>query len=100
MGLRGQKPWQPRDGDEPVAMLGPQGDWTLWHRPSRCSGDWHSFVLQPPTDLRKTKSVHYGGWNGERLARTYDMGVLANKNPDVYAQLETECPRLDWDHDP
>jgi hypothetical protein len=79
-------------------MLGEEGDWLLWSRFT--INGWHNFAVQPPAKInRKIKSVFYGAWNGERLAGSRDMGLLAEHHPDIYFDLEKRCPTIEWDFD-
>jgi hypothetical protein len=65
---------------EPGPVVAKYRGWVLHAKGSK--GGWHSFVLvAPATEQRKRK--YWGGYNGDRLARSRDMGILFKYNPDV-----------------
>src|SRR5262245_32351441 len=80
---------KPETGD----LLAARDGWEL--RAKVSGGGWFGFVLvAPPSELLKRK--YFGGWNGERLSRSHDMGTLAKHKPPTYAWLTAVCPRVEW----
>lgn len=78
------------------------GDWVLWHIIDRCESSsrpecWHNFALECPAGVVE-KSVYRGGWNGERLSKTHDMGLLQEHRLQVYQKLLETCELAEWSH--
>ena len=72
-----------------VAMF---GAWELWHVASSDYGGWRNLALIRPAGgrqgRRRARSRRYRlGWNGQRLANGNDVEELANKHPEILADL-------------
>ena len=89
--------WEAREGEELIGFLGAEGKWLLWSRQTSAAVvGTASWSLRPNTD-RERRNVFYGAWNGERLCRCADLAVLAQRHPDIYADLKQQCATFDWD---
>ncbi len=66
------------------------GVFQIWEFPKRAAGGWKTFNLQikHPSKNRKIKRSWWFGWNGERLSKNKDMGLLNNHKPKVYQWVE------------
>ena len=91
------KPITAREGEELIGFLGAEGKWLLWSRSDFGGGGWHSFVVTAPEYRPRKRNVFYGAWNGERLCRCADLAVLAQRHPDIYADLKQQCATFAWD---
>ncbi len=75
------------------------GDWVIWNY-----GDWNAQgwiqldMLCTITDPGIRRTIYRVTWNGQRFARSSDLGRLASKHPDAPATLELlllkHVPRL------
>jgi hypothetical protein len=66
--------------------------WTLYeYRPP--TGRWHSLKLVATG--RRRKRSWWLGFNGERLSRTTDAGLLAEHEPAILQWVLDELRRLD-----
>jgi hypothetical protein len=85
---------------EPGTLLATRDEWELRAKTWPCNSlanpsPWHNFVLiAPATSLRKRK--FFSAWNGERVARSKDMGVLAKHYPDKMAWVLDACRTANW----
>jgi hypothetical protein len=68
-------------------VLGSHEGWQLYERPYVAGSQWRNFALVSPKGSRKRK--FYGAHNGERLARSTDMGLLSGFYPNIYQWLTT-----------
>jgi len=62
----------------------------LIERVGKHAPPWYSYKLACPKRPggRTTKKSWWLGWNGERLARNRDAGLLAKHFPDIYEQVQ------------
>jgi hypothetical protein len=63
----------------------------LFERPSKANEVWRSLKLT--CSERRKKRNWWLGWNGERLARNRDAGLLAEHDPEVYAWVIQEMAK-------
>jgi hypothetical protein len=76
-------------------LLAERDGWELRVKLRPSTGGWHNFVLvAPESETRKRK--YYGGWNGERLAQSYDMDILLEHVPSIYRWLVKTCGTVSW----
>jgi hypothetical protein len=73
---------------------GDGGEWVLWQISE--NNDWLGLKLDAPyrakkPGQKKLKRSYWTGWNGERLARSRDTGILAEFDPDMLKALEALC---------
>jgi hypothetical protein len=74
-------------------LIASRGEWTLFDVVNRSGNGWRSLHLT--RDGKKLqKRSWWLGWNGERLARNCDLGLLAEHHEDV---LEWVYEVLDGD---
>jgi hypothetical protein len=68
--------------DGSLVQISGMAAFTLYDRPRHANGGWRSLKLTCPT--RQKKRAWWLGWNGERLARNHDAGLLADHEPEIY----------------
>ena len=63
-------------------------DFTLWERPWAAYETWYALKLEarPAWSRRWLKKWNWWlAWNGERLGRNHDAGLLETHQPEIYA---------------
>lgn len=72
--------------------------WSLYHRAFADKTPWRSLYLRRTGRRRDgvPKHSYWLSWNGERLARSRDAGILLEHNPDVFAWVGTTCSTHQW----
>jgi hypothetical protein len=60
--------------------------WALHRRVGNTRDPWRVFVLVSPEGVDR-KQRFYCGWNGERLSRGGDVGILHGRHPKVFEWL-------------
>ncbi len=67
-------------------LIGSHEEWRLYHRYTKTKNGWHSLYLARLQGLgmpRLKKGRYWLGWNGDRLARNRDAGLLEEHHPDI-----------------
>ena len=71
-----------------VVIARREDGFVLYERPSKISTEWRSFKLEKRVPGRRkwgTKRNWWIGWNGERLSRNRDVGIMAQYDPELMA---------------
>jgi hypothetical protein len=70
-----------------VRAISPCGNFTLIQRPRASNSAWTNFKLA--RNINYGRRTWYLGWNGVRLARSWDLQDLEGRHPEIVAWLWT-----------
>lgn len=76
-------------GTEIAAIM---GEWSL-RTTSGARGNWRQFKLVATTTRSMPKRCYWLGWNGKRMAKSHDAGLLAQYQPTIYAWVVEKLAR-------
>ncbi|WP_155255193.1 hypothetical protein [Bradyrhizobium elkanii] len=81
-----------------MKLIAERDDLQLFNRDFADKGEWRSLRLIKGgrKSRRVPKRSFWLGWNGQRLARNHDTGVLAEHYPEIYDWVVAELEAAQW----
>ncbi len=62
--------------------------WRIFHLPKRSTAEWLNLKVALAAGYEKEKANFYLAWNGRRWAKTKDLVLLKEREPEFFTKLD------------